>query len=201
MGKELEYKLQVNDAARLEELLQCQEVAALVDEPWRTLTMQTTYYDNEARQFAQKHWTFRHRLEGGVGIACLKTPSGRARTRNEWQVQAERLDEAAVAALIREGAPGELAVLAQMSKLVALCGASFTRRCVMLRFADGTRAELAGDLGELRGASERVPLCELELELYEGSEEALHAFALLLCKKYGLHEQPMSKFARARALK
>ncbi len=201
MGKELEYKLQVRDAAQLEELLQCREVAALVDEPWRTLTMQTTYYDNEARQFAQKHWTFRHRLEGGVGVACLKTPSGQARTRNEWQVEADSLDEAAVAALIREGAPEELAELAQPSKLVALCGASFTRRCVMLRFADGTRAELAGDLGELHGAQERCPLCELEVELYEGSEETLRDFVLLLCTKYHLHELPMSKFARARALK
>ncbi len=201
MGKELEYKLQVADAAQLEALLQCREVAALVDEPWRTLAMQTTYYDNEARDFAQKHWTFRHRSEGGVGIACLKTPSGQARARNEWQVEADCLDEAAVAALIREGAPEELAELTQVSKLVALCGASFTRRCVMLRFSDGTRAELAGDLGELYGASERAPLCELEVELYEGSEETLHAFALLLCKNYGLHEQPMSKFARARELK
>ncbi len=201
MGKELEYKLQVADAAQLELLLQSAEVAALVCEPWRTLTMQTTYFDNEARQFAAHRWTFRHRLEGGVGVACLKTPSGQARTRNEWQVEADALNEAAVSALIAQGAPEELAVLAEPSKLIALCGASFTRRCVMLRFSDGTRAELAGDLGELYGTQERCPLCELEVELYEGSEETLRAFVLLLCKKYHLHEQPMSKFARAKSLK
>lgn len=201
MGKELEYKLQVRDSAQLEQLLQSKEVTTLVDDEWRTLAMQTTYYDNEARQFAARHWTFRHRLEGGVGIACLKTPCGHARMRNEWQVEADCLDEAAVSALIQEGAPQELAELAAASKLVALCGASFTRRCVMLRFSDGTRAELAGDLGELHGTHERSPLCELEIELYEGNEETLRSFALLLCVRYHLREQPMSKYARARALK
>ena len=200
MGKELEYKLQVESAERLEQIVCCSEVAALVEGQWRTMPMRTTYYDNAARQFAEKHWTFRHRLEDGVGIACLKTPCGQARARNEWQVEAERLDESAVAALIAQGAPQELSKLTS-SALVALCGARFTRRCVMLRFEDGTRAELAADLGTLHGTQEECALCELELELYEGSEETLRAFALLLCAKYGLREQPKSKFARARALK
>ena len=43
-------------------------------------------------------------------------------------------------------------------------------------------------------------LCELELELKQGSEEALSAFARALMDTYHLSEQPLSKLQRARAL-
>ena len=39
------------------------------------------------------------------------------------------------------------------------------------------------------------------LELYEGEPAQMTALAGALCKRYGLCEQPRSKFARARALK
>ena len=63
------------------------------------------------------------------------------------------------------------------------------------------RAELALDKGVLFGRTERLHFTELELELYEGAPAQMTALAGTLCKRYGLCEQPRSKFARARELK
>ena len=71
----------------------------------------------------------------------------------------------------------------------------------MLQFPDGSRAELAGDCGVLHGQTERLDFTELELELYEGEPTQMLALVASLCKRYGLVEQPKSKFARARSLK
>ena len=71
----------------------------------------------------------------------------------------------------------------------------------MLECADGSRAEAAGDCGKLFGPTEALPFAELELELYHGTPEATKALAAALCRTYGLHEEPLSKVARARRLK
>lgn len=201
MGKELEYKLQVESEEALLQILHSDEISTLVDGAWREIPMKTTYYDNAERQFTKLHWTFRHRMEGETSVVCLKTPHADAHTRNEWQVEAPELNEAAVISLIEAGAPKGLLMLYGTGELTPLCGAKFLRRCVMLRLSDGSRVELAGDIGLLHGESESMPLSELELELYEGEAAELRKFAEQLCQRYHLHEQPMSKFARAKTLK
>ena len=45
-----------------------------------------------------------------------------------------------------------------------------------------------------------MPLCEIEVELKEGSEEAAAAFAISLAQEYGLRPETRSKIARAMAL-
>ena len=56
------------------------------------------------------------------------------------------------------------------------------------------------EVGDLTGGGRTALLCELELELKQGSEEALSAFARALMATYHLSEQPLSKLQRARAL-
>ena len=53
MGKELEFKLAVRDAAQLAEILADQEVAALCG-PWREIKMETTYYDTPSRALSAR---------------------------------------------------------------------------------------------------------------------------------------------------
>lgn len=201
MGKELEYKLLVPDEACLRQLLHDAEIAAMAEGPWREMPMKTTYFDSPDRRFGTRHWTLRRRLEDGRSVVCVKTPHAQAHTRGEWQVSAERPDETAVEALLQAGAPRELLLLYGAGDILPVCGAEFVRTCVMLRFSDGSRAELALDKGVLFGQAERLPFTELELELYEGAPAQMTALAGTLCKRYGLCEQPRSKFARARELK
>jgi inorganic triphosphatase YgiF len=60
--------------------------------------------------------------------------------------------------------------------------------------------EIALDLGVLRGGEKEIPLCEVEVELKSGSQDAAVAFAEALAEKYALVPEPKSKFARAAAL-
>ncbi len=201
MGKELEYKLLVPNEATLRKILNDADIADLTDGAWREMPMKTTYYDSPDRRFCTRHWTLRRRMEGGTSVVCVKTPDKASHTRGEWQVCADRLDDAAIEALLLAGAPQELLLLYGAGDISPVCGAEFTRNCVMLRFPDGSRAELAGDCGVLHGQTEHQAFTELELELYEGEPTEMLSLVTLLCNRYGLTEQPKSKFARARSLK
>ena len=199
MGKELEFKLQVDSEKTLLQILNDPDILSHIDGEWTEISMKTTYFDNPSGHFSRYNWTFRHRLEGGKSVVCLKTPHPDKHTRNEWETEGE-MGDAAVTALIEQGAPVELLAFYGDGTLIPRCGAQFLRRCVMLRFADGSRAELALDAGLLRGLTQEEALCEVELELYEGEPTETVALVQLLCQRYSLREQPKSKYARAKAL-
>ena len=201
MGKELEYKYSAPSREVLDRLAADEEVNALAEGPWVERLMKTTYYDSADQRFSAHKWTLRHRMEGEESVVCVKTPTGIAHMRGEWQIKAPKIDDAAIEGLILAGAPKELLLFYGAGDVAPVCGASFLRRCRMLRFPDGTRAELAADFGTLCGISQEAPLIEMELELYEGSGETVRDFAQKLAHRYGLTEQKRSKHARARCLK
>lgn len=201
MGKELEYKLHVADEQSLAAILRDPDIAALRQDDWQERRMKTTYFDAADRRFTARKWTFRHRLEGGKSIVCVKTPTEDFHTRGEWQVEADCIDLNAVEALLLAGAPKELVFLYGEGDIAPICGAEFIRKSCMLLFADGSLAELAGDCGILHGSTEKVPFTELELELYEGKPDQMLAFVDYLRRQYSLCEQPLSKIARAMKLK
>ena len=80
-----------------------------------------------------------------------------------------------------------------------LCGAKFTRLAATLEIPGGT-VELALDQGKVTGRKGEAPISEIEVELKAGSDEAAQAFAQTLVEAFGLEPEPLSKFARARAL-
>ena len=149
MGKELEFKLAVPDERTLEAVLNDAKVQRLSDGAWQTFSMKTTYFDTTARAFSRSRWTLRQRMENGTGVVCLKTPTGEAHTRGEWQVEANAVDPDAVERLLRAGAPGQLLALYGDGALEAVCGAEFRRRCVLLHLPAGSVAELAAWKGDL----------------------------------------------------
>ena len=56
------------------------------------------------------------------------------------------------------------------------------------------------DEGFLLGGGKELPLCEIEVELKSGSEDAAAAFAMALAQEYGLRPETRSKIARAMEL-
>ncbi len=201
MGKELEYKLYVPNEAALSVILQDDLVESLISNPWQTTKMKTTYFDSADHRFSARHWTLRHRQEGEKSIVCVKTPLKESHARGEWQIEAGKIDDAAIVRLAESGAPPELLYLYGIGDILPICGAEFLRRHVMLTFPDGSQVELAGDCGILHSKEERISFCEIELEHYSGSPDEMLKLIRILCSRYNLHEQPLSKFARARALK
>lgn len=163
---------------------------------WAETPMSTTYYDTPAAALSQRRWTLRHRKEGSTDVCTLKTPGDRG-ARGEWELECDDIFHA-VPHLTAVSGCAELAQLAE-SGLVAACGARFTRLSRLLEL-EGCTAELALDEGVLLGGGREIPLCEVELELKSGSRDALAAFAREFQARFGLSEEPRSKFARAKAL-
>lgn len=157
------------------------------------LQMQTTYYDTPSGQFSARRWTLRRRLENGQSICTLKMPTG-GLGRQEWECSCDNIT-AAVSELCKLSGSQELARLATEG-LVPICGARFTRIAKTVIQPDCT-LELALDQGTLTGGDASCPLCEMEVELKDGSQEACIRFAEELALKYDLTPEPLSKFRRA----
>ena len=199
MGTELEWKYAVPAPALLDEILAWEEVQSRMAEEPRRYHMQSEYYDTPDRSLSRRRITLRRRLENETAVFCVKAPLRGAadlRLRGEWETEAEDL----AAALPRLAALGAPELLTEASLLHVLCHADFLRRALLLRFDDGSRAELALDLGTLSGWTRSLPLCEMELELKSGEPAAARAFAEALAARFSLPPEPMSKFARASAL-
>ncbi len=164
--------------------------------PWTEIKMETTYFDTSSRALSAQHITLRTRLENGVSICTVKTPMPDG-SRGEWECECGAI-EAGLQELCRLGAPKTVALLAREG-LQAVCGARFTRHACQIRLEDAA-AELALDRGVLLGGGKDIPLCEVEVELKEGSRTAVTAFAEKIAAAYGLAPEPRSKFRRAMQL-
>ena len=187
MGKEFELKYAAGDPAVLDEIL------AYVGRPAEEISMASTYFDTPKGDLSARKWTLRLRQENDDFVVTFKT-AGDGSTRGEWEYNADSVEFAATT-LVDLGAPWELEELLSDGAL-PVCGAAFLRRAVMLEL-DGTTAELALDCGRLFRGQKELPLCEMEVELKEGSEAAVRRFAEDLAKQFGLKEEPKSKFVRA----
>ena len=199
MGKEQEWKLAVPEPSLLDDILAWEVVRGFMAETPRLYHMRSSYFDAADRRFSRRRITIRLRMENDTPVVCVKTPLPGPKDcflRGEWEAEGSDVT-AALPRLVALGAPAELL---EPVPLTCLWGADFRRRAVLLRFADGSAAELALDLGTLSGPAGTLPLCELELERKAGSPAAALALLQALQARFGLHPESRSKLARAKAL-
>lgn len=164
---------------------------------WQTISMETTYYDTPGGDLSALHYTLRRRFENGVSVCTVKTPAAGA-GRCEWEVSCDTI-EGAIEKLCKLGAPEKLMTLTE-NGVLPVCGARFTRQALAVELTEG-KVELALDEGVLFAGNREIPLCEIEVELKEGSAEAAKRFAGLLAEDYHLQQETKSKFRRANALR
>ena len=160
---------------------------------WQEFAMETTYYDTASGDLGRLHWTLRRRFENGRSICTVKTPSPDG-GRGEWELECGNIMDA-IPELCKLGAPHTLLLSAALG-VEEVCGARFTRQAAALEI-EGAVVEIALDRGILSGGGKETPLCEIEVELKEGSDAAAVAFADGLAAKYGLQTEPRSKYRRA----
>ncbi|MBE6946932.1 MAG: CYTH domain-containing protein [Ruminococcaceae bacterium] len=182
MGREFEIKFSASNH-------QLESIAAQWS-GWSELAMETTYFDTESSTLSSKKYTLRRRMENGSCVCTLKTPAP-GFGRGEWSLQAPWCAET-VAALFEAAQVAPVA----FEKLQAVCGARFTRRAKILELPHCT-VEIALDKGFLTGGDKEIPLCEVEVEVKSGSEEAAVEWANTLANQYQLQLQHKSKFRRA----
>lgn len=176
---------------------QVQEKLLELSSQWKSISMETTYYDTPALALGKKHYTLRRRLENGVSVCTVKTPV-QSFSRGEWEIVAPAI-ESAVPELCKLGAPEDLLSLTQEG-IFPVCGARFTRRAAAI-VVEGAVLELALDAGVLFANEKEVPLCEVEVELKQGDAVHAVAYADALSRRFGLSPEPHSKFRRALALR
>lgn len=188
MGREFELKYAATDEVQVA-IRQCYG-------PWRQIRMETTYYDTPHGALSNRRITLRLRKENEKPVCTIKTPLPDG-SRGEWECAATNIEDG-IRRLTTLGAPEIIGQLANTG-LVPRCGACFTRFAAEVATTDGT-AELALDSGILLGGNRQMPLCEVEVELKSGSDAAAMALAADLAARFGLTEEPKSKFRRALAL-
>lgn len=158
--------------------------------------MATTYYDTPDGALSRRHFTLRRRMENDRSVCTLKTPTG-GYGRNEFEVDCPSIEEA-IPMLCKLCGMEELPALLA-GGVREVCSAAFTRVAKTVTLPDCT-VELALDEGILAGGGKQIPLCEVEVELKDGSREAAALYALGLAAQHALEQEPKSKFARAKAL-
>ena len=183
MAIELELKYRCPEAVQ-------EQIAAQLGGDFRSILMETTYYDTPDAALSRRRWTLRRRMEDGVSVCTLKLPAGVAR--EEYEVEAASLAEAlpTLSRLSGQELPREV---------TPVCGARFARRAWLVK-ENGFTAEVALDLGVLTAGEKTAPIRELEVELKDGLADLMALWAMALAQKWGLSTEPKSKFARARAL-
>ena len=157
------------------------------------ISMETTYFDTADYALSSQKMTLRRRFENGVSVCTLKTPAG-GFARGEWDARADWSEET-----VRQLFDAAEIEPVAFELLQPLCGAKFTRLAKTVEFP-GCTVELALDEGILFGGGKELPLCELEVELKDGSQDMLLRWASALAAKYGLVSEKKSKFKRASAL-
>lgn len=161
----------------------------------------TRYFDTPDFRLANKGIALRVRRVGRRWLQTLKTEGGQGgglstRLELETPVAGPAPDLSRLPAKLVD----RLIPRKRRASLVAVYETRFTRTAWRLRAADGSRVEVALDVGEICAGRRKAPLCEVELELKAGSPDALYALAMTLAQRCLLLPFAASKAARGAQL-
>ena len=175
---------------------QQEAIRDLMPDEGHKLQMKTTYYDAHDGGLSARRIMLRLRQENEACVCTVKTPLPNG-SRGEWECLCENIHEG-IKKLCKFGVSEDLAALTA-GGVREVCGAAFTREAYDVQTGQA-RLEIALDRGVLLGGGREMPLCEVEVELKEGTMEAADAFAADLARAFGLKPERRSKFQRALAL-
>ncbi len=202
-GHSLEIELKLTGEADDLERLWLSAIAPRATTSSRHLV--STYYDTSDFRLRRRGYTLRVREDADGYTQTLKTLAGAAQdmlARGEWSARIDgpgpdlsRLGDPEMRERIGLLIPGELA---------PILTTDITRRVGRYRVGGGaggkSYVEAALDLGEICAEGKVRQICELELELIEGSPAALREEAVRLHRASPLQYQPLSKADRGFAL-
>ena len=158
--------------------------------------LHNVYYDTPRLDLLHSHFAVRHRQVGWQWLLTVKAAdqsSGGLAQRREWEVPCSpgSFDFSHV---------DDSALRQQLDRLAAelqpAFRTDFTRRRWIISPWAGCRVEVALDHGQIESGQQRLPICELELELLEGEPVDLFRLCLVLSEATRLHPEPASKAER-----
>jgi inorganic triphosphatase YgiF len=175
-------------------------VAAIARGRAKTTRMVSTYYDTPDHALAAAGVALRLRHAGSRWLQTVKGDSTVAaglhrRAEFEWPLAAPRLDPEKLART-----PWHKLFERNRGAYRRIFATEVRRSEQPLAFADGTRATLCVDLGEIRAGRRRAPISEIEVELDAGDPSRLFELASALAVDLPLRVSHASKAERGFAL-
>ncbi|MET1254591.1 CYTH domain-containing protein [Aliikangiella maris] len=202
MASELELKLAATPE-KLKEIRELNFPGVASQSDWKTTRLINTYFDTEHFKLSEVSIGMRIRQSGDKLIQTVKS-SGRAigglhqRNEDEAELESNQLDISLITdpylqILVEEA-------IEEDGECIACFTTNFERTSCELSFSDNTRLEVALDIGTIEGDEGTMPICEVELELLEGSAEYLFAIGRYLIKELELTLYNASKARRGYSL-
>lgn len=167
--------------------------------------MRASYFDTEDFVLSKNDIALRVRMEGTRIVATLKWKGkneGGLHIREEINVPVN--DEAFFSVpdpqIFKESEIGqEVIALIGFKKLHSIMETNFLRSRFRIDNGSGIM-EVSLDNGEIITTKGVAPICEIEIELFSGEQEALESVTKTIAEKYGLLPESKSKYARGLAL-
>ena len=199
MAEEIELKLTASPDA-LAAVRAHPAVAAAKRGPMRTTQLVSTYYDTPSRELAAAGVALRVRRAGGRWLQTVKGDGGAAaglhqRAEFEWRLAQPQVDANKLAET-----PWRKLFAQHARRCRPVFATEVERSAQPLAFADGTRATLCLDVGEIRAGRKHVPVTEIELELAQGDPARLFELATALVADLPARVSVASKAQRGYAL-
>lgn len=174
MTVEQELKLHVQEPSR-------QAVKDIVNTATaKTVHLHAFYFDTPERELAQAGIALRLRKESDIWIQTIKLPGGDALSKIEYN---HSRPEPTLDLNLYVDTPAEQAFKRLKSDLIARFETDIYRTLRLEETPHGV-LELAYDSGFIRSADLEIPVCELELELKEGSSAAIFSVAKVWQAQY-----------------
>lgn len=195
--KEIEAKYPVESAAEAEEVL-FEKTRGGGLSFCGSFRMRAEYFDSPDGFLKKLHGALRLRHENEDTVCTLKHGAADRDgvfIRQEYECRAKTPEEGLVG-LPGEGAPREICRTLLEKGLRKTADMEFERKTFVYR-AGGLTAELALDAGRLWASGRSAPVCELEIELKQGTAEEFRLLLKKIEKKYGLVPSNVSKYAAA----
>ena len=200
MEIELKYAIDNNEiAAQIWE----DEDLKKVEEPGtrETVIMNATYFDTEDLALSKNDMAYRVRKEGDRLVASLKWGGGSdGALHKREEINIPVMDTKPNPVIFEACDIGEdlLAILGG-KELRAVLEMHIERRRFRID-AESTILEISVDNGQIVTINGNEPVCEVEIELFSGSEEVMMKIGQALAEKYGLVSEKRSKFYRGLVL-
>jgi inorganic triphosphatase YgiF len=205
---EIELKYRIDNRELLRKIENDKFLRAIAEKgSEQTVAMKAAYFDTDDRILMSNNIAFRIRKEGDRLVGTLKwrdKDMGVSGLYAREELSVPVTDDSCFFSpdpyIFKDSSEGQAMLEAVSGQpLVLVFEAVFTRRRFRID-SEGTICEVSLDTGDLIAGERRAPIQEVEIELYSGSKDELLRIGDKVAQAYGLEPEPLSKFARGKAL-
>lgn len=195
---EVELKYAIKDKETADAVWEDGDLKRLEEPETReTVQMNAVYFDTVDRDLSTNDMAYRIRREGDRLIASLKWgggSEGALHKREEINVPVKTVSPNPVVFETCDIGPDLMKIISG-KELLPVLEMNVERRRFRVDTGDSL-LEVSVDVGQIVAGDKTEPICEVEVELFSGSEEDMMKVGQDLAEKYGLVSEKRSKFYR-----